>query len=158
MALPPPAYPPFRPVYDLGFDQRPVPISIYAAVTEDNAEELAKLPLNADYKFPHVETGEVSENTLDKDQSLNQLQEERANSQWLKSEVFWKDRVGPGWEPVRVLGRGGNGIAGLWQFNGDGNSPKDIWSRQLQHVVVKQSRSSEASGLRQEVSISPIFM
>jgi hypothetical protein len=57
-----------------------------------------------------------------------------AYDRWLEGSSEWTDIVGEGWVPVKVLGRGGFGIAGLWEYKGD--RPKEIMK-----VVVKQSSS-----------------
>ncbi|CAG8951817.1 hypothetical protein HYFRA_00005621 [Hymenoscyphus fraxineus] len=43
---------------------------------------------------------------------------------WLQSDATWKESLGPEWYGRKigvVLGRGGYGVVGLWQYNGPGN-------------------------------------
>lgn len=56
---------------------------------------------------------------------------------WLKSEPEWKDRLGSDWNGVKLLGSGGFGVVGLWQYSSKGKHAKD--PRMIKKVVVKQS-------------------
>ena len=38
---------------------------------------------------------------------------------WLASEPSWQSRMGEGWRRTKCLGKGANGVAGLWEFQGD---------------------------------------
>lgn len=58
----------------------------------------------------------------------------QAGIAWQASESKWKDRVGKDWKPVRVLGRGGQGVVGHWTFKGP-----DRHLRKLNDVAVKQA-------------------
>jgi hypothetical protein len=49
---------------------------------------------------------------------------------WLASNKLWQDRLSRPWRGVQVLGSGGQGIAGLWEYEGRAG---------LVQVVVKQS-------------------
>lgn len=42
------------------------------------------------------------------------LGEQMDGTRWLETERRWLNRVGPNWEAKGVLGRGGQGIVGLW--------------------------------------------
>ncbi|KUJ19058.1 kinase-like protein [Mollisia scopiformis] len=53
---------------------------------------------------------------------------------WMASESKWKNRVGKGWKPVRVLGRGGQGVVGYWTYEGPDRDKKT-----LKDVAVKQA-------------------
>ena len=61
--------------------------------------------------------------------------------EWMHRSILWSDFL-LDWAPVKVLGQGGYGIAGLWAYVGDdaNQSPK--------HLVVKQS--AERAELQQE--------
>lgn len=61
----------------------------------------------------------------------------QAGIDWQASKSKWKDRVGKSWKPVRVLGRGGQGIVGHWKFDGP-----DRHLRKLNDVAVKQAVKS----------------
>ncbi|KAH8592305.1 hypothetical protein B0O99DRAFT_674588 [Bisporella sp. PMI_857] len=51
------------------------------------------------------------------------------------------DRPEDGWKGVKFLGKGGYGIAGLWEYQGSGtNAP------QAKHVVIKQTSDEEPPG------------
>lgn len=54
---------------------------------------------------------------------------------WLESESSWSQRLGKGWQGIKVLGQGGFGIAGLWKYQG----PKAQTIFRTRDVVVKQS-------------------
>jgi hypothetical protein len=64
-------------------------------------------------------------------------------SKWLVSEAKWKNRVGKGWVAKRVLGMGGYGIVGHWEYKGP-----DRDSKPLKDVVVKQGTPWRPGGHR----------
>lgn len=72
---------------------------------------------------------------------------------WLNSAGAWKQGLANGWEGVRILGRGGNGIAGLWRYVGLDNENTQF-DKQLEYIVIKQMRPRGTKGLRKEVSYS----
>lgn len=55
---------------------------------------------------------------------------------FLSSEPQWKSRLGPGWIGTKVLGKGGHGVAGLWEYKGPAESAPAITQ-----VVVKMSEA-----------------
>lgn len=62
---------------------------------------------------------------------------------WLASESKWKNRVGRGWVAKKVLGRGGFGIVGHWEYVGPDRDFKP-----LKDVVVKQATTLRAGGTK----------
>jgi hypothetical protein len=54
---------------------------------------------------------------------------------WIATEPFWYTRLGPGWVGQKVLGRGGQGIVGLWSYEGPENP------HPVKEVAVKQASS-----------------
>lgn len=67
---------------------------------------------------------------------------QRAN--WLYSEFVWQTRIGPaGWRARKVLGVGGYGIVGHWNYEGY-NPPA------IRDVVVKQALADYGDGLERE--------
>lgn len=66
---------------------------------------------------------------------------EHYSKSWLEREKYWKQRVGTGWIPKRVLGSGGHGIVGHWTYEG---IDKDLKS--LTDVAVKQQVYKEGRG------------
>jgi hypothetical protein len=76
---------------------------------------------------------------------------------WLASEPKWKDHVGKDWKPVRVLGRGSQGIVGHWSYGGP-----DRHLRKLNDVAVKQAVKSGpfhkwGDGLETEARLLMLF-
>jgi len=67
----------------------------------------------------------------------------REDRNWLDSEKKWKHRVGKGWAAKKVLGRGGQGIIGLWEYEGSDKS-----SQAMTQVVVKQACIQVPGGRR----------
>ena len=53
---------------------------------------------------------------------------------FLNGEPTWKSRLGPGWRGTKLLGKGGHGIVGLWEWRGDPN-----FAPSITQVVVKMS-------------------
>ena len=66
-------------------------------------------------------------------------------TKWLGSESRWKDRVGKGWVANKVLGQGGYGIVGHWEYKGP-----DRDSKPLKDVVVKQATTWRLGGRKSE--------
>lgn len=56
---------------------------------------------------------------------------------WLRSEPNWKNRVGKDWRGVRVLGQGGYGITGHYQYVGTNPSVR------VRDLCVKQTATNE---------------
>ena len=67
-------------------------------------------------------------------QASNQLE-------WLNSASKWRNGVGDGWVGKKILGQGGQGIAGHWSYE---SSDRD--SKPLKEVVVKQGLTTRSDG------------
>lgn len=86
------------------------------------------------------------------------LNEKAWETQWLASEGTWKNRVGKGWVANRVLGKGGYGIVGHWEYKGPDRNLKP-----LKDVVVKQATTYRAgrrkgAGLKSEDEFLQMFL
>ncbi|KAK0118662.1 hypothetical protein ONS96_011749 [Cadophora gregata f. sp. sojae] len=57
-----------------------------------------------------------------------------ATDAWMATEWKWKNRVGKGWVPKRLFGRGTYGVVGHWSYQGPDRDAKS-----LKDVAVKQS-------------------
>ena len=57
-----------------------------------------------------------------------------ATDAWMATEWKWKNRVGRGWVPKRLLGRGTYGVVGHWSYQGPDRDTKSV-----KDVAVKQS-------------------
>ncbi|PVH81188.1 kinase-like protein [Cadophora sp. DSE1049] len=57
-----------------------------------------------------------------------------ATDAWMATEWKWKNRVGKGWVPKRLLGRGTFGVVGHWSYQGPDRDTKS-----MKDVAVKQS-------------------
>jgi len=60
--------------------------------------------------------------------------EDYRKEKWIKSERNWKNHVGKGWVARRVLGQGGFGVVGHWEYQGPDRAMKP-----LKDVAVKQA-------------------
>ena len=60
---------------------------------------------------------------------------------WLRTEPIRNNRVGKSWRAKKVLGRGGQGIVGLWSYEGPDRDHKG-----LTEVAVKQSVAITPAG------------
>jgi hypothetical protein len=59
---------------------------------------------------------------------------------WMKSERRWKNRVGKGWVAKKVLGQGGVGVVGHWEYQGPDRAMKP-----LKDIAVKQAPARRKS-------------
>lgn len=128
-----------------------VPLSVHAEVDSQNAMMLAYLRLEDEGFTPGIHgEGSPDKNSDTRAQRLTEEQRVPAQQKWNQSHEKWKNGFGPGWKGTKVLGQGGNGIAGLWTYEGaDGAQGRHFQG--LKHVVVKQGRPKGGHGLKMEV-------
>lgn len=138
-----------------------------APVNQLNAQRLANLRLDT----PGRSLGDNGEEpngqrSRIKDRNQSNASREVARSKWLRSMRHWRQGLGEGWVGIRVLGQGGNGIAGLWSYRPDPVtkarheqarrtalklSSDAPLPKQIENVVVKQQRARNNGGLYEEV-------
>lgn len=124
-----------------------------APITVHNAEKLARIPrypykvvaLNLE-RDPKYDGGPGS---MRQDENLSKADEKKLQDQWLRSVD-----IGKGWKPDRILGRGGNGIVGKFDWHGVENDEEAdrAWELAVKSICVKQSRRGWSTGLKSEVS------
>lgn len=120
--------------------QCPADISEDEPITKQNADILAAIVLPDDG---------------DDDGAPCDQGDDQQRENWIRSEPKWKDRIGQGWVPHRLLGAGGYGLAGLWRYDGDAANQ---WEKYMEFIVVKQALLHRGSGLREEVIYFQTFI
>jgi hypothetical protein len=130
-------------------------IPLDATVNSDNCSELARVLLTEDGHTPNYETGrgmdDIDTVPADRDYPKSVLQ--KRYRAWLDSMPTWENGLSDEWTGTRVLGRGGFGIAGLWEYTGDVERLRVGRHRYpITQVVVKQERVLGNRGQRREVS------
>jgi hypothetical protein len=73
--------------------------------------------------------------SLDSKRAMSMKRQE----EWLRRSKTW-DGLDPSiWKAKKILGAGGNGVVGLWEYQGvDHNMP--------QHIVIKQGKDDDGMG------------
>lgn len=129
-------------------------ISVNESVNSGNIQALADhyLPSPGHTPGPDGENPRARE-SLEKDRKLPERVLQDRYAKWIQSMPKWQHGLGEGWVGRRVLGRGGNGIAGLWEYIGDPREKQslDEWL-DPNLIVVKQQRASYGTGLKKEVT------
>lgn len=74
-------------------------------------------------------------------------------TEWLVTSKKWNRPFPTGWEGISVLGCGGFGIAGHWQYRGKKHRLKGSVQAQVGDIVVKQASAVENKGLVLEAAI-----
>ena len=62
---------------------------------------------------------------------------QKLTNDWLKSEKYWKYRIGKGWTGKKIMGKGGQGIVGHWSYEGVDRDQKTV-----KNIAVKQALRS----------------
>ncbi|KAI9743088.1 MAG: hypothetical protein M1818_003383 [Claussenomyces sp. TS43310] len=129
-----------------------ISIPVDEAITSANADRLADLKIPEAGPWPrwNGELRDPQQSLLEDDlRSVPDAVLKMRYKQWLRSDRRWQNKLGRGWKGRRVLGRGGNGIVGLWEWEGapgDGEG----WESRVKRVAVKQMRARGRSGLMKE--------
>ncbi|KFY38019.1 hypothetical protein V494_04548 [Pseudogymnoascus sp. VKM F-4513 (FW-928)] len=76
---------------------------------------------------------------------------------WLQGSDKWNKRFPDGWKAIRVLGTGGFGIAGHWQYRGAQPYKKGSVESRVRDIVVKQSSTIHNNGLAAEAIIMELL-
>ncbi|OBT46646.1 hypothetical protein VE00_01787 [Pseudogymnoascus sp. WSF 3629] len=74
-------------------------------------------------------------------------------SEWLYNSNKWNKSFPAGWEPIRVLGAGGFGIAGHWRYVAEGPHKMGFVQGEIHDIVVKQASAVINKGLINEAFI-----
>ncbi|KAI9739886.1 MAG: hypothetical protein M1818_004942 [Claussenomyces sp. TS43310] len=131
-----------------------VPISVNASVNTENCVALADKPLPSRGHTPLFDGENPNfRRSLEDDRHQAPGVLKRAYARWIRSMPRWRHGLGEGWVGRKVLGRGGFGIAGLWEYMGPRNQRRyaEEWG-DITFVVVKQQRAIYGKGLREEAA------
>lgn len=149
-------------------DHRDCSIPPHASVNTGNFERIANLTIpSAGHSIDEYgyEPDPTTNSMQDRRRQLTAEQRQAMHAAWLKSSVTWTDGLGEGWFGIRVLGQGGNGIAGHWNYqpgsimaarhdrdlhNRLGLPMNVVLPRAVTDIVVKQARAGDG-GLLDEV-------
>lgn len=86
----------------------------------------------------------------DSDQTLKHAIRDKRVHPWLKTVDRWEKGFPKGWQAVRVLGKGGFGVAGHWKYVSKELPLLDSVEAKVKDIVVKQSKGDASHGLREE--------
>lgn len=132
-------------------------ISENAVITAENAETMARTrrqPYNdLDTFYEQIQHQQGKGHSIRLDDVIRADEKKRLHDQWLQTVD-----IGAGWKGRNVLGRGGNGIAGRFDWLGVGhNEDTDrSWELAVKSICVKQSRAlGPTRGLNIEVGVPP---